>query len=87
MQKSLINSTAEVWSQPNCPGCTEAKRLLSLEGIQYTEKMLGMNGLSKKDLMAVVPDARSVPQIFINGEYIGGLLELKKVLLESNDNN
>jgi glutaredoxin len=33
---------------------------------------------TKKDLIEKVPHARSVPQIFIGGEYIGGLPELKK---------
>lgn len=75
---------AEVWSQTNCPACTEAKKLLENNGITYGERMLGINGYTKKDLIDRVPTARSVPQIFVDGEYIGGLLELKKLL---NDNN
>lgn len=77
--------TAEVWSQTNCPACTEAKRLLERHGVQIVEKMLGINGFTKKDLIEKVPDARSVPQIFLEGEYIGGLNELKRKL--ANDNN
>lgn len=77
--------TAEVWSQTNCPACTEAKRLLERSGIKIVEKMLGINGFTKKDLIEKVPDARSVPQIFVDGEYIGGLNELKRKL--ANDNN
>lgn len=82
-----INSTktAEVWSQTNCPACTEAKRLLERHGVKIVEKMLGINGFTKKDLIEKVPDARSVPQIFVDGEYIGGLNELKRKL--ANDNN
>lgn len=81
------NSTkgAEVWSQTNCPACTEAKRLLELHGYTYTECMIGVNGYSKKDLIEKVPTARSVPQIFVNGAYVGGLQELKQKL--ANDNN
>jgi glutaredoxin 3 len=86
MQKKLSHLNAEVWSQSNCPACTEAKRLLEQRAIKYTEYMLGINGYSKKELMAKVPNARSVPQIFLNGELIGGLHELKKRLLE-HDNN
>ena len=40
---------------------------------------------TKKDLIEVVPQARSVPQIFLDGEYVGGLQELKRKL--ANDNN
>jgi glutaredoxin 3 len=84
MQKNSLK-VAEVWSQTNCPACTEAKRLLDAQGIQIVEKMLGINGYTKKDLIDKVPEARSVPQIFINNEYIGGLVELKRKL--ANDNN
>ena len=84
MQTSSIK-TAEVWSQTNCPACTEAKRLLERMGVAITEKMLGINGFSKKDLIEKVPDARSVPQIFLDGVYVGGLNELKRKL--ANDNN
>ena len=80
MPKSLNNLTAEIWSQTNCPACTEAKRLLDSRSVQYSECMIGINGYSKKDLISRVPDARSVPQIFINGKYVGGLRELKQEL-------
>jgi glutaredoxin 3 len=83
------NSTksAEVWSQTNCPACTEAKRLLDLHGVQYTECMIGVNGYTKKDLIEKVPHARSVPQIFLGGNYVGGLQELKKKLADDNNKN
>jgi glutaredoxin 3 len=74
-----------VWSQTNCPACTEAKRLLDQQGIVIEERMLGVNGYTKKDLIDLVPHARSVPQIFVDGEYVGGLQELKRKL--ANDNN
>ena len=76
---------ATVWSQSNCPACTEAKRMLEQHGTHIVEKMLGINGYTKKDLIDVVPHARSVPQIFLDGEYVGGLQELKRKL--ANDNN
>ena len=84
MQKNSHKS-AQVWSQTNCPACSEAKRLLDLHGVQIEERMLGINGYTKKDLIELVPDARSVPQIFIDGVYVGGLQELKRKL--ANDNN
>ena len=84
MQKNSPKS-AQVWSQTNCPACTEAKRLLDQQGIVIEERMLGVNGYTKKDLIDLVPHARSVPQIFVDGEYVGGLQELKRKL--ANDNN
>lgn len=84
MQKNSHKS-AQVWSQTNCPACSEAKRLLDMHGVQIEERMLGINGYNKKDLIELVPDARSVPQIFLDGVYVGGLQELKRKL--ANDNN
>lgn len=86
MQKNSPK-TAEVWSQTNCPACTEAKRMLEHRGVRIVEKMLGINGYTKKDLIDVVPQARSVPQIFLDGEYIGGLQELKRKLADDNNKN
>jgi glutaredoxin len=73
------NSKAVIWSQENCLACNQAKTLLDIKGIPYEVKMLGENA-TKQELLAAVPNARSVPQIFINGEYIGGLPELRKVV-------
>lgn len=84
MQTKLQLNKAEVWSQTNCPACQEAKRLLTSFGIEYTECMLGEN-YTKKDLIEKVPNARSVPQIFLDGQYVGGLQELKRKLAV-NDN-
>jgi glutaredoxin 3 len=86
MQKSSYK-LAQVWSQTNCPACVEAKRLLDLHGIVVEERMLGINGYTKKDLIEAVPQARSVPQIFVDGVYVGGLQELKRKLAHDNNKN
>lgn len=74
-----LNSNAILWSQENCLACNQAKSLLEIKGIPYIVKMLGENA-TKQELLKAVPDARSVPQIFLNGEYIGGLVELRKAI-------
>lgn len=74
-----LNSKAVIWSQENCLACNQAKSLLEIKGIPYEVKMLGENA-TKQELLEAVPNARSIPQIFINGEYVGGLPELRKVV-------
>lgn len=79
MQTNSNNKRAVVWSQANCPACMQAKNLLDIKGISYEVKMLGENA-TKQDLLAAVPSARSVPQIFLDGKYVGGLDALRKTV-------
>jgi glutaredoxin 3 len=70
---------ATVWSKHHCPFCDQAKALLTQKGIEFEEKKIG-EGYSKEDLLEAVPTARTVPQIFLDGELIGGFTELKNYL-------
>ena len=67
---------AIVWSKYNCPYCDQAKALLSQRGIEFEERKIGY-GYTKEDLLEAVPNARAVPQIFINNTLIGGFTELR----------
>lgn len=71
---------AIIWSKYHCPFCDQAKALLEAKGIEYEEKKIG-DGYSKEDLLEAVPTARTVPQIFLDGELVGGFTELKKKLI------
>ena len=72
---------AVIWSKYNCAYCDQAKALLNQNSISYEERKIG-NGWDKEDLLKVVPSARSVPQIFLNEEYVGGFTELKQKLTQ-----
>lgn len=82
--KSNKYKVAQLWSQQNCPACEQAKQLLQKHQIAVDECKLGQAGYTKEQLFALVPNARSVPQIFVDGFYIGGLQELKKLLHDNN---
>ena len=71
--------TAVVWSKYNCPYCDQAKALLTQRGIGYEERKIG-DGYSREELLEAVPTARTVPQIFINNQLIGGFTELRTYL-------
>ena len=70
---------ATVWSKYNCPYCDQAKALLKMKGIAFEEKKIG-DGYTKEDLLEAVPTARTVPQIFLGEELVGGFTELKAKL-------
>jgi len=68
-----------VWSKYYCPYCDQAKALLKQKGIPFEERKIG-DGWTKEELLESVPSARTVPQIIINGQSIGGFNELKEYL-------
>lgn len=70
---------AIVWSKNMCPYCDQAKALLTLKGIAFEERKIG-SGYTREDLLEAVPQARTVPQIFIDEQLIGGFTELKNHL-------
>jgi glutaredoxin len=73
---------AIVWSKYHCPYCDQAKALLTAKGIEFEERKIG-DGYTKEDLLEAVPTARTVPQIFLDGELVGGFTELRAKLSES----
>ena len=70
---------ATVWSKYHCPYCDQAKALLKQRGIVFEEKKIG-DGYTREELLEAVPDARTVPQIFVDEQLIGGFTELKTFL-------
>lgn len=74
--------TATIWSKYQCPYCDQAKALLTQNGITFEEKKIG-DGYTKEDLLEAVPTARTVPQIFLDEQLIGGFTELKTFLKET----
>jgi glutaredoxin len=70
---------AVVWSKNHCPFCDQAKGLLKLKGIEVEERNIN-NGWTREALLEAVPNARTVPQIFLDDKLIGGYTELQKYL-------
>lgn len=71
---------AIVWSKTPCPYCDQAKALLKSRGIEYEDRNITAGTWTKEQLMEAVPNARTVPQIFINENLIGGFTELRSYL-------
>jgi glutaredoxin 3 len=70
---------AIVWSKDQCPYCDQAKRLLTMRGIAYEERNINQ-GWTREQLLEAVPGARTVPQIFLDDQLIGGFTELREHL-------
>ena len=70
---------AIVWSKDNCTYCDQAKALLEQRNIEYEERKIG-HGYTREDLLEAVPTARTVPQIFVNNNHVGGFTELRQYI-------
>ena len=62
---------AEIYSKDTCPYCDKAKALLSSKQIEYTEHKIGRD-LTRDEFLERFPNARTVPQIYLDNQYIGG---------------
>ena len=69
----------KIYSKPNCPYCTRAKTLLKNKGIDYEELVLGVN-FNREFLLELFPEAKTFPQISIDGKGIGGYEELVNLI-------
>lgn len=68
--------TVEIYTKSNCIYCNKAKAWLKNKQIEFTE--IEINSFNKELLLERVPHARTVPQIFVDGVYIGGYEDLIK---------
>lgn len=64
-----------IYTKQNCPYCHLAKELLSARQIPYEEIRIDLDD-NKRDEMIRLSNKRTVPQIFINDQPIGGYDDL-----------
>ena len=69
------------YTKTNCPNCTTAKRLLDSKGIGFEDRDIEVP-LWFESLNMLYPEARQMPQIFINNQRVGGLAGLQNALKE-----
>ena len=65
----------EMYTTASCAFCTAAKMLLKQRGLDYAEIRVDTE-MAKRDEMLQRAHRRTVPQIFINDQHIGGFEEL-----------
>ena len=72
------DQTSYVYGKKNCPFCMMAKEELTLRGIPYEWVDLEEIGKTAKEITG--RDVKTVPQIYLNGQYVGGHDELMSFL-------
>ncbi|NNE21002.1 MAG: glutaredoxin 3 [Rhizobiales bacterium] len=66
----------EIFTGPRCGYCTAAKSLLEHLGMAYAERDVSDPAVLK-EMRERLPRSKSIPQIFIDGEHIGGYDDLR----------
>ena len=67
-----------VYSKPACPQCDQAKALITKAGYDYEEIILDVGQqkdpaksyITKEELLSVIPTARMMPQVLMDGKVI-----------------
>ena len=79
MNRSISDSgitTVEIYTWRFCPFCLRAKALLKEKGVQFKEYSIDGDDDARTKMAERAGGLRTVPQIFINGNGIGGCDEL-----------
>ena len=70
-----------IYTKSGCPNCVTAKLLLEFKGIGY-EEMDFDDADVRTVFIRLYPEARQMPQIFIEGQRVGGLAGLQAAMKE-----
>lgn len=72
----------KVYSTGRCPICDKTKQLLAKWEIPYEEARIDTDQGLMREFVQVTQGARMVPQIAIDGKWIGGFTELTEMHME-----
>jgi glutaredoxin 3 len=67
-----VKANVEIYTWQTCPYCIRAKLLLWWKGVNYTEYKIDGDAEARNRMADRANGKRSVPQIFINNEHVGG---------------
>ncbi|MBD2442607.1 glutaredoxin 3 [Dolichospermum sp. FACHB-1091] len=74
-----VKANVEIYTWQTCPYCIRAKMLLWWKGVNFTEYKIDGDEIARADMAIRANNRRSVPQIFINNQHIGGCDDLYRL--------
>lgn len=75
-QADGIKAKVEVYTWQTCPFCIRAKLLLWWKGVKFVEYKIDGDDQARQAMAARAEGRRTVPQIFVNDQSIGGCDQL-----------
>jgi glutaredoxin 3 len=76
---AIMAPNVEIYTWQTCPFCIRAKALLVKKGVDFTEYSVDEDESARSAMAARGDGRRSVPQIFINDQHIGGCDDLHEL--------
>jgi glutaredoxin 3 len=76
MGEDTMAANVEIYTWSFCPFCIRAKALLDKKQAYYTEYCIDGDEAARAKMAQRSHGGRSLPQIFINDQHIGGCDEL-----------
>lgn len=73
---STPSNTVEIYTTPICGFCHAAKRLLKSKGVSFAETDVMTHPGKRSEMTQRANGGRTVPQIFIGGQHVGGCDDL-----------
>ncbi len=67
-----MQANVEIYTWQTCPFCIRAKLLLWWKGVDFTEYKIDGDEVARAQMAERAQGRRSVPQIFINQQHVGG---------------
>ncbi len=74
--KARAPARVTLFSKPGCPHCARARKMLTEKDYRFEDIELGSHGVSFSSLQAVTGRG-TTPQVYIDGQHIGGADELQ----------
>jgi glutaredoxin 3 len=82
-----IKAKVEIYTGQTCPYCIRAKLLLWWKGVNFTEYKIDGDNEARKAMTERANGRKTVPQIFINNQHIGGCDDLYNLDAENKLDN
>ncbi len=71
-----MTAKVEIYTWSTCPFCIRAKALLTKKGVDFVEYCIDGDEAARDKMAVRAHGRRSLPQIFINDQHVGGCDDL-----------
>lgn len=72
-----------MFSGSSCPACVQAAQIMNARGIQFTEVKIDGNA-EVAQMLAQTTGQRTIPQFFLNGDWLSGGFRQVQQLAQQN---